>query len=99
MTNQMKLIGQRITDLREVVLNNNGASISIGADENNPSIEFILQDSPYRLVIDNDEITIYNGTNPISYWRKDEFTATKLNLGNFAFIPRANGSLGFRKVN
>lgn len=88
----------RITNLREVVLNNNGASISIGRDENNPSIEFILQDSPYRLVIDNDEITIFNGTNAISNWKKDEFTATKLNLGNFAFIPRANGSLGFRKV-
>lgn len=88
----------RITNLREVVLNNNGASIQIGADENNPSIEFVLQGSPYRLVIDNDEITIYNGTNAISNWRKDEFTATKLNLGNFAFIPRQNGSLGFRKV-
>ena len=88
----------RITNLREVVLNNNGASISIGGDAQNPSIEFILQDSPYRLVIDNDEITIYNGTNAISNWRKDEFTATKLNLGNFSFIPRQNGSLGFRKV-
>ena len=88
----------RITNLREVVLNNNGASISIGGDAQNPSIEFILQDSPYRLVIDNDEITIYNGTNAISNWKKDEFTATKLNLGNFSFIPRQNGSLGFRKV-
>lgn len=94
----------RITNLREVVLNNNGASILIGDDPNNPSISFVIQDSPYRLVIDNDEIDIYENENLISRWKTDTFTATKLYLGTdilnplFGFIPRENGSLGFRKV-
>ena len=94
----------RITNLREVVLNNNGASILIGDDPNNPSISFVIQDSPYRLVIDNDEIDIYENEKLISRWKTDTFTATKLYLGTdilnplFGFIPRENGSLGFRKV-
>ena len=94
----------RITNLREVVLNNNGASILIGDDPNNPSISFVIQDSPYRLVIDNDEIDIYENEKIISRWKTDTFTATKLYLGTdilnplFGFIPRENGSLGFRKV-
>ena len=86
----------RITGLKDVILNEYGAYIHINQDDG--SVEFGQQDAQYRLVIDNDEVTIYNGTNPISYWKQDEFTATKLNLGNFAFIPRENGSLGFRKV-
>ena len=94
----------RITNLREVVLNKNGASILIGDDENNPSIAFIIQDSPYRLVIDNDEIDIYENDKIISRWKTDTFTTTKLYLGtnilnpDYGFIPRENGSLSFRKV-
>ena len=87
---------ERITGLRDVILNEYGAYIHINEDDG--SIEFGQQDAQYKLVMDNDEITIYNGTNAISQWKQDEFTATKLNLGNFAFIPRQNGSLGFRKV-
>lgn len=85
----------RITGLKEIILNEYGAYIHISEDG---SVEFGRQDFDYRLVIDNDGVTIYNGTTPVSYWEQDEFTATKLNLGNFAFIPRNNGSLGFRKV-
>lgn len=88
----------RITNLREVVLNHNGASIMIGDDENNPKITFQIADSPYRLTIDNDGIEIFENDKRISWWEKDSFSATRINLGNFAFIPRSNGSLGFRKV-
>ena len=63
----------RITNLREVVLSQNGATILIGEDENNPSIAFVLQDSPYRLVIDNDEIDIYENDKIISRWKDGNF--------------------------
>ncbi len=86
----------RITGLSDIILNEYGAYIHVNKDEG--TIEFGQQDAQYKLVVDNDEVTIYNGSTPISYWKQDEFTATKLNLGNFAFIPRENGSLGFRKV-
>lgn len=86
----------RITGLKDVILNEYGAYIHI--DDVNGTVEFGQQDAEYKLVIDNDSVIIYRGTTPISYWVQDGFTATKLYLGNFAFIPRDNGSLGFRKV-
>ncbi len=62
------------------------------------NIELGKGDNFYTLTIENDKIVIkYNGE-PISNWTQDEFTVSRLNLGNFAFIPRQNGSLGFRKV-
>lgn len=86
----------RIVGLKDIVLNEYGAYIHI--NENDGSVEFGQQDAQYKLVIDNDGVTIYQGTNPISYWKQKSFTVEQLNLGNFAFIPRQNGSLGFRKV-
>lgn len=86
----------RIEGLSDIILNEYGAYIHVNKDDG--SIEFGQQDANYKLVVDNDGVTIYQGTNPISYWEQDSFTVTKLNLGNFAFIPRTNGSLGFRKV-
>ena len=86
----------RIVGLKDVLLNEYGAYIHINEDEG--SVEFGQTDSQYKLVVDNDGVVIYEGTKPISYWQQDSFTTTKLNLGNFAFIPRENGSLGFRKV-
>lgn len=52
----------------------------------------------YQLQVENDRIGIYYNGVLISSWIQDKFTAKQLNLGNFAFIPRENGSLGFRKV-
>lgn len=52
----------------------------------------------YQLQVENDRIGIYYNGSLISSWIQDQFTVTQLNLGNFAFIPRQNGSLGFRKV-
>lgn len=86
----------RIVGLSDIVLNEYGAYIHVNKDDG--SIEFGQQDANYKLVVDNDGVVIYQGTNPISFWEQDSFTVTKLNLGNFAFIPRENGSLGFRKV-
>lgn len=86
----------RITGLKDVILNEYGAYIHINEDDG--SVEFGQQDADYRLVVDNDGVTIYQGTKAISYWQQDSFTTTQLNLGNFAFLPRENGSLAFRKV-
>ena len=86
----------RITGLKDIILNEYGAFIHV--NESDGTIEFGEVDSQYKLVVDNDGVTIYQGTEPISYWQQNSFTVTQLNLGNFAFIPRQNGSLGFRKV-
>ena len=86
----------RIVGLKDIILNEYGAYIHVNEDDG--SIEFGQQDANYKLVVDNDGVVIYQGTKPISYWEQDSFTVTELNLGNFAFIPRENGSLGFRKV-
>lgn len=58
----------------------------------------------YELKIENDQINIYyNGYN-LSSWVRDQFKATdaeftnSLKLGNFAFIPRSNGNLSFKKI-
>lgn len=87
---------ERIVGLKDVLLNEYGAYIHINEDEG--SVEFGQQDAQYKLVVDNDGVIIYQGTTPISYWEQNSFTVEQLNLGNFAFIPRTNGSLGFRKV-
>lgn len=87
---------ERITGLRDIILNEYGAYIHINEDEG--SVEFGQTDAQYKLVVDNDGVTIYQGTTPISYWEQNSFSVSQLNLGNFAFIPRQNGSLGFRKV-
>ena len=55
-------------------------------------------DNLYTLKIENDRINIYYNGQSISNWQQDKFTVSQLNLGNFAFIPRNNGSLAFRKV-
>ena len=86
----------RIVGLKNVILNEYGAYIHINEDDG--SVEFGQTDAQYKLVVDNDGVTIYQGTTPISYWEQNSFTVEQLNLGNFAFIPRENGSLGFRKV-
>ncbi len=86
----------RIVGLKDVILNEYGAYIHI--NEGDGSVEFGQTDAQYKLVVDNDGVTIYQGTTPISYWEQNAFTVEQLNLGNFAFIPRQNGSLGFRKV-
>ena len=63
-------------------------------------ITLSADNSVYSLKITNSGIQIRqsNQTNPISSWIEDGMDIKKLYLGNFAFIPRDNGSLGFRKV-
>ena len=86
----------RITGLKDIILNEYGAFIHVNEEEG--TIEFGQTDSQYKLVVDNDGVIIYQGTKAISYLEQNSFAVTRLNLGNFAFIPRENGSLGFRKV-
>ena len=62
------------------------------------NIELGKGDNLYTLKIENDKINIYYNGQSISDWTQDKFRVSQLNLGNFAFIPRSNGSLAFRKV-
>ena len=64
----------------------------------NGNIELGKGDNLYTLKIENDKINIYYNGQSISNWNQDKFTVSQINLGNFAFIPRQNGSLSFRKV-
>lgn len=56
------------------------------------------------LKIENDQIGIYSNGVPVTYWTANDFVSPKtlripvggrLILGDFAFIPRTNGSLDF----
>lgn len=63
-------------------------------------ITLSADNSPYSLKIENNGINIKHESQveSISSWVEDGMSIKKLYLGNFAFIPRSNGSLGFRKV-
>lgn len=55
----------------------------------------------YTLRIENDRIVIYYNGVDISKWIQDKFYAKEIYLGDnskFAFTPRDNGSISFRKV-
>ena len=69
------------------------------------SILFSAGNSTIQLKIDNDSIDFLNVTDPsnpilLASWSatNNQATSTELKLGNFAFIPRDNGSLDFKKV-
>lgn len=86
---------ERITGLKDIILDEYGAYIHIGE---NGEIEVGRQDYEYKLVIESDGIKAKRGDKTISNWEQNIFTAEQLNLGNFSFIPRENGSLSFRKT-
>lgn len=56
------------------------------------------------LRIENDKITFLESGAEIAYWKNRKFYAVdgefinSLRLGNFAFLPRSNGNLTFKKV-
>jgi len=67
----------------------------------NGSINLSASSSGIQLYMDNDSIEFRKSNGDVlGSWSasNDTATSTELNLGNFAFIPRDNGSLGFRKV-
>lgn len=88
----------RIEGLEGIMITVGDMGDYINIDKDGGVMTFGNAESEYQLKIDNDRIGIFYNDVEISWWRKDEFTVTQLNLGNFAFIPRENGSLGFRKV-
>ena len=90
-----KLSVDRIEGLSEIALGSNGDYFHI---EDDGTIIIGSQNNNYTLRIEENGISIYNGDDRLSIWVGDEFTVKQLNLGNFAFQPRENGSLGFRKV-
>lgn len=87
----------RIQGLEGVMITVGELGDYIRIDENGNMI-FGNPSNEYQLQIENDRVGIYYNGSLISSWIQDQFTVTQLNLGNFAFIPRSNGSLGFRKV-
>ena len=62
--------------------------------------------SSVKLVLDNNQIKFTQDGNTESYWTPDDFiignikveVSKRAQFGNFAFIPRSDGSLMFLKV-
>lgn len=75
------------------VLENNVGVVTIGTS-----------DSPIKLKVKNDRISFEQNNTEVAYISNNTLYITdatflnSLRIGNFAFIPRANGSLGFKKV-
>lgn len=65
-----------------------------------------LIDNPLKLVLDNSNIGFTKNGTTISYWTPDDFYVGNIKVvvnrraqfGNFAFVPRSDGSLMFLKV-
>lgn len=73
--------------------------------ENNVGVVTIgTSDSPIKLKVKNDRISFEQNNIEVAYISNNTLYITdatflnSLRIGNFAFIPRANGSLGFKKV-
>ena len=62
------------------------------------------ENNPLTLRIENDKISFLENGYEIAYWQNRKFYAVdgefinSLKLGNFAFMPRTNGNLSFKKV-
>lgn len=63
-----------------------------------------IEDNPLTLKLQNDRISFMEGETEVAYisnqklYITDAEVTNSLALGNFAFIPRANGNLSFKKV-
>lgn len=61
-------------------------------------------DNELRLRIENDRITFYDNVNEVAYVSNHKLHITEAEIltsiliGNYSFIPRANGNLSFKKV-
>ena len=70
----------------------------------NGNIVLGTSESKLTLKIQNDKIAFYENGVEIAYWENRKFFAVDgefinaLQLGKFAFIPRSNGNLSFKKV-
>ncbi len=62
------------------------------------------ENNPLTLRIENDKISFLENGYEIAYWQNRKFYAvdgefiSSLKLGKYAFLPRANGNLSFKKV-
>ncbi len=63
-------------------------------------------ESPLVLKIENDKIAFYQSNNKVAYFSDNKLYVKDLELteegsakfGNFAFMPRTNGNLSFKKI-
>lgn len=70
-------------------------------------LEITSGENTLKLVIDNDKISFWQGNEEKSYWDGNDFhignikvdVTQRAQFGNFAYVPRADGSLMFLKVN
>ena len=67
-------------------------------------MQFGSSDSAVALAMDNDRISFRQSGAEVSYYANNKFCVydgeflNSLQLGHFAFIPRSNGNLSFKKV-
>lgn len=87
----------RITGLNGIIFNVGQLGDHIEITQNGEMI-FHAGTDDYSLKIENNGIAIYQGTTRLSYWYNQQMTVPQINMGAFSFIPRSNGSLGFRKT-
>lgn len=70
----------------------------------NGNIHLGDEKNPVELRIENDQIAFYQQNEKLAYFSNNKLMvnnadiSTRLDLGNFAFIPQSNGSLTFNKV-
>ena len=70
----------------------------------NGSIELGDSTNPLTLKLKNDRISFLNKNNEVAYFSENKLFVTNgefitsLKLGKFAFLPRTNGNLSFKKV-
>lgn len=94
---QFNTLIERITQLQDSVQTDQEETIKYIRFEDG-IIKIGIVNNDFELQIKNDEIDMMYKGQRYSWWKQDSFYTNRLRLGNFAFMPRDNGSLDFGKV-
>lgn len=95
---KFETVTTNIENINDTIIENQNKLESYIQFTNDPSIILGRSDSDSKVSISNDNVSIINGGKVVSHWEGNKFFVDELHLGNFAFIPRQNGNLSFRKV-
>ena len=95
----------------ETTINDNEANTEAQFEEITKYIRFVdgdiilgQSDNELRIQIESDKITFYDNVNEVAYFSNHKLHVTdaeildSLRIGNYAFLPRANGNLSFKRV-